>query len=105
MTAVSNSFAPQSLRVLLFEDNPLDAALIKKFLLTVGMRSTNIHHVDTIPSALQVLSSVLQGGDSSRFKEEGAGTAASEISGCVICADNAWATCSRVICEAPLEAA
>jgi diguanylate cyclase (GGDEF)-like protein len=56
MTAVSNSFSPQSLRVLLFEDNPLDAALIKKFLLTVGMRSSNIHHVDTIPSALQVLS-------------------------------------------------
>lgn len=55
MTVAPHSFAPQSLRVLLFEDNPLDAALIKKFLLTVGMRSTNIHHVDTIPSALQVL--------------------------------------------------
>ncbi|TAL00405.1 MAG: diguanylate cyclase [Rhodospirillaceae bacterium] len=48
-------YAPQSLRVLLFEDNPLDAALIRKFLLTVGVRSTNIHHVDTIPSALQML--------------------------------------------------
>src|SRR5262245_41855726 len=56
MSAAPSSFTPQSLRVLLFEDNPLDVALIKKFLLTVGMRSTNIHHADTIPSALQVLS-------------------------------------------------
>jgi diguanylate cyclase (GGDEF)-like protein len=48
-------YAPQALRVLLFEDSALDAALIKKFLLTVGLRPANIHHVDTIPSALQVL--------------------------------------------------
>jgi len=54
MNALS-PYTPQSLRVLLFEDNPLDAALIKKFLVTVGVRSTNIHHVDTIPSALQML--------------------------------------------------
>jgi diguanylate cyclase (GGDEF)-like protein len=53
---VSVPYVPQTLRVLLFEDSPLDAALIKKFLLTVGIRSTNIHHVDTIPSALQMLS-------------------------------------------------
>jgi diguanylate cyclase (GGDEF)-like protein len=52
---VSVPYVPQALSVLLFEDSPLDAALIKKFLLTVGVRSANIHHVDTIPSALQML--------------------------------------------------
>ncbi len=49
------SFAPQSLRVLLFEDNAMDAALIKKFLRTVGIPAARIHLADTIPSALQVL--------------------------------------------------
>lgn len=48
-------YTPQTLRVLLFEDSALDAALIKKYLHTVGVRPTNIHHVDTIPSALQVI--------------------------------------------------
>jgi diguanylate cyclase (GGDEF)-like protein len=49
------TFAPESLRVLLFEDSAMDAALIKKFLQTTGVRLTNIFHTDTIPSALQVL--------------------------------------------------
>lgn len=48
-------FMPQALRVLLFEDNAMDAALIKKFLRTVGVPAAQIHHADTIPSALQVL--------------------------------------------------
>jgi diguanylate cyclase (GGDEF)-like protein len=47
--------APAALRVLLFEDNALDAALVKKFLQTVGLHPANIHHVDTIPAALQIL--------------------------------------------------
>lgn len=50
------TFSPESLRVLLFEDSAMDAALIKKFLQTAGVRLTNIFHTDTIPSALQVLS-------------------------------------------------
>jgi diguanylate cyclase (GGDEF)-like protein len=55
MNALPPSYVPQTLRVLLFEDNALDAQLIRKFLLTVGVRSNNIHHVDTIPSAIQML--------------------------------------------------
>jgi diguanylate cyclase (GGDEF)-like protein len=50
-----STYVPQSLRVLLFEDNALDASLIKKFLLAVGVRIENIHHVDTIPSAIQMM--------------------------------------------------
>ncbi|MDX2221256.1 MAG: diguanylate cyclase response regulator [Rhodospirillaceae bacterium] len=46
---------PAALRVLLFEDSALDAALIKKFLQTAGVRQANILHTDTIPSALQLL--------------------------------------------------
>ncbi|MCB2107566.1 MAG: GGDEF domain-containing response regulator [Rhodobacteraceae bacterium] len=41
--------------MLLFEDSALDAALIKKFLQTVGIRQANILHTDTIPSALQMM--------------------------------------------------
>ncbi len=52
---VAQPYPPESLRVLLFEDSALDAALIKKYLHTVGIRPANIHHVDTIPSALQIL--------------------------------------------------
>lgn len=48
-------FAPETLRVLLFEDSAMDAALIKKFLQTAGVRLSNIFHTDTIPSALQVM--------------------------------------------------
>jgi diguanylate cyclase (GGDEF)-like protein len=56
MTARSTpGFAPENLRVLLFEDSAMDAALIKKFLQTAGVRQANIFHTDTIPSALQVL--------------------------------------------------
>ena len=51
----AHPYPPESLRVLLFEDSALDAALIKKYLHTVGVRPANIHHVDTIPSALQIL--------------------------------------------------
>ena len=56
MTATQTALpAPDSLRVLLFEDNALDAALIRKFLQTAGIRQANIHLTDTIPTALQHL--------------------------------------------------
>lgn len=45
-----------ALQILVFEDRAMDAALIKKFLQTAGVRSAHIHHADTIPSALQVMS-------------------------------------------------
>lgn len=48
-------YAPAALRVLLFEDNAMDAALIKRFLRTVGVPAGQIHLADTIPSALQIL--------------------------------------------------
>ncbi|MHB1207196.1 MAG: diguanylate cyclase domain-containing protein [Rhodospirillaceae bacterium] len=48
-------FDMSSLRVLVFEDNARDCALIRKFLEAAGVRASNIHHADTIPSALQVL--------------------------------------------------
>jgi diguanylate cyclase (GGDEF)-like protein len=54
-TPPPKAYSPESLRVLLFEDSAMDAALIKKFLQTAGVRLTNIFHSDTIPSALQVL--------------------------------------------------
>lgn len=54
--ASADAFAPGALRVLLFEDNAMDAALMKKFLQTTGVRPTHIYHADTIPSALQTLS-------------------------------------------------
>ena len=53
--SAAKAFAPESLRVLLFEDSAMDAVLIKKFLQTAGVRLTYIFHTDTIPSALQVL--------------------------------------------------
>jgi two-component system cell cycle response regulator len=55
-SAKAESYTPASLRILLFEDNAMDAALIKKYLRTVGVPATQIYHADTIPSALQVLS-------------------------------------------------
>lgn len=48
-------FDSDGLRVLVFEDNARDRALIKKFLEAAGLRAANIHHADTIPAALQVL--------------------------------------------------
>jgi len=51
----SLTYSPAALRVLLFEDNAMDAALMKRFLRTVGVPATQIYHADTIPSALQVL--------------------------------------------------
>jgi diguanylate cyclase (GGDEF)-like protein len=48
-------FDARRLRVLVFEDNARDCALIRKFLEAAGVRAVNIHHADTIPSALQVL--------------------------------------------------
>ena len=51
----SSSYTPASLRVLLFEDNAMDAALMRKFLQTFGVPAAQIFHADTIPSALQVL--------------------------------------------------
>ncbi|PHX98446.1 MAG: hypothetical protein CK529_13030 [Rhodospirillaceae bacterium] len=53
--SAAKAFAPESLRVLLFEDSAMDAVLIKKFLQTAGVRLTYIFHTDTIPSAFQVL--------------------------------------------------
>ena len=53
--ADSLTYAPATLRVLLFEDNAMDAALIRKFLQTVGVPAAQIFHADTIPSALQIL--------------------------------------------------
>jgi len=49
------AYSPSALRVLLFEDNAMDAALIKRFLRAVGVPAAQIHLADTIPSALQVL--------------------------------------------------
>ena len=51
----SRTYAPADLSVLLFEDNAMDAALIKRFLRTVGVPAARIHLADTIPSALQIL--------------------------------------------------
>jgi len=48
-------YASADLRVLLFEDNAMDAALLKRFLRTVGVDSAHVHLADTIPSALQIL--------------------------------------------------
>ena len=53
--SLSSRYAPAALRVLLFEDNAMDAALIKRFLRTVGVPAGQIHLADTIPSALQIL--------------------------------------------------
>lgn len=54
-TLPPGAYTPASLRVLLCEDNAMDAALIKKFLRTVGVPAAQIHLADTIPSALQIL--------------------------------------------------
>ncbi len=51
----ARSYTPAELSVLLFEDNAIDAALIKRFLRTVGVPASRIHLADTIPSALQIL--------------------------------------------------
>lgn len=53
--ASADAYAPGALRVLLFEDNAMDAALMRKFLQTTGVRPAHIYHADTIPSALQTL--------------------------------------------------
>lgn len=50
-----SGFDAGALRVLVFEDNARDCALIRKFLEAAGFRAGNIHHADTIPSALQIL--------------------------------------------------
>jgi diguanylate cyclase (GGDEF)-like protein len=49
------AYSPASLKILLFEDNAMDAALMRKFLQTFGVPAAQIYHADTIPSALQVL--------------------------------------------------
>ena len=51
----SARYTPAALQVLLFEYNAMDAALIKRFLRTVGVPAGQIHLADTIPSALQIL--------------------------------------------------
>lgn len=49
------TYTPAALSVLLFEDNAIDVALIRRFLRTVGVPAAQIHTADTIPSALQIL--------------------------------------------------
>jgi diguanylate cyclase (GGDEF)-like protein len=51
----AGAIEPNALRVLVFEDNAMDAALMKKFLQTTGVRPAHIYHADTIPSALQII--------------------------------------------------
>jgi diguanylate cyclase (GGDEF)-like protein len=48
-------YTPEALSVLLFEDNAIDAVLIKRFLRALGVPAGQIHLADTIPSALQIL--------------------------------------------------
>ncbi len=45
----------KELRILLFEDSAMDAALIRKFLRTAGIQNSNIFHADTIPAALHLM--------------------------------------------------
>lgn len=47
--------AAESLRVLLFEDNALDASLIKRFLEAGGINRDNILTTDVIPNAMEIL--------------------------------------------------
>lgn len=47
--------ASESLRVLLFEDNAMDANLIKRFLEASGIKRDNIVTTDAIPNAMDVL--------------------------------------------------
>jgi diguanylate cyclase (GGDEF)-like protein len=55
LSGADMGFDASGLRVLVFEDNARDCALIRKFLEAAGVRAANVHHADTIPSALQVL--------------------------------------------------
>ena len=54
-SGANTGFDLNGITVLVFEDNARDCALIRKFLEAAGVRASNIHHADTIPSALQVL--------------------------------------------------
>lgn len=47
----------ESLRILLFEDNAMDASLITRFLEASGIRRDNIVTTDAIPNAMEVLTS------------------------------------------------
>ena len=51
----SDGLEADALRILVFEDSAMDAALIKKFLRTAGILGNHIYHADTITSALQVM--------------------------------------------------
>lgn len=52
---VQQSPTSESLRVLLFEDNAMDASLITRFLEAGGIKRDNIVTTDTIPNAMDVL--------------------------------------------------
>ncbi len=52
----TQSLPPESLRVLVFEDNAMDATLIRRFLEANGFQSKNIMTTDHLPSAMNILS-------------------------------------------------
>lgn len=56
---MSQPHAPvsESLRILLFEDNAMDASLISRFLQASGIKRDNIVTTDAIPNAMDVLTS------------------------------------------------
>jgi len=52
----TQSFPQESLRVLVFEDNVVDATLIRRFLEANGFQSKNIMTTDHLPAAMDILS-------------------------------------------------
>ena len=53
--SLAQSLPPESLRVLVFEDNAMDATLIRRFLEANGFKGKNILTTDTLPSAMDIL--------------------------------------------------
>ena len=51
----AQTLPPESLRVLVFEDNAMDATLIRRFLEANGFKSKNILATDTLPTAMDIL--------------------------------------------------
>lgn len=51
----THSMAAESLRVLVFEDNVMDATLVRRFLEANGVRSGNIVTTDHLPNAMDTL--------------------------------------------------
>ncbi len=52
----THSTAAESLRILVFEDNAMDANMIRRFLQANGVQSENIMTTDTMPKAMEILS-------------------------------------------------